>query len=422
MAMLHAARIQRGGATIETAIVLPVFMMAVLALSSLIGYPAAWLRVETAVCDATRLLASGGYAAQLCGLLTVRGDADALAQGGSVIGKPQLEALSALLAALSAPDSGGEAAQGRQDAAGLEFIRTAGGALSADLGRGIASLSDEALGQMALALASWRLSSAYGGACADPWAAVGVRGGKTAVSFSNSHYDSGNGQIEIVADYSLKPASPFGLCPAIRCRNKVRIALWGAGVGKSLRGSYATGGMDGDAGAGIDSNSLWNHPGDPASAWRRGQQIESAELARLSEVAARKGSSLLRLDTMQTGCDALVRNGDGAAEALQVISLNPLLASYRDNPAAVRRAVLSELARMPETGEPLANVPAADEVPVGLRQLVLVVPENAPAWIETLASDLMGTLSRESAVLSVRRGYGVYGDAEPDAERPAASR
>ena len=83
MAMLHAARIQRGGATIETAIVLPVFMMAVLALSSLIGYPAAWLRVETAVCDATRLLASGGYAAQLCGLLTVRGDADALAQGRS---------------------------------------------------------------------------------------------------------------------------------------------------------------------------------------------------------------------------------------------------------------------------------------------------------------------------------------------------
>ena len=77
---------------------------------------------------------------------------------------------------------------------------------------------------------------------------------------------------------------------------------------------------------------------------------------------------------------------------------------------------------MPETGEPLPNVPAADEVPVGLRQLVLVVPENAPAWIETLASDLMGTLSRESAVLSVRRGYGVYGDAEPDAERPAASR
>ncbi len=437
---IHA---RRGSATIESAIVLPVFLAALLTLSSLIGYPVSWLRVETAMRDTARLLASGGYAAELCGLLAVRGDADSLAQGRTLIGKPQLDALSALLAALTASDGGRQEEQASPAAYGptrqpagvtaqhpteagdvpaaslLEEIRMACGTLSTDLGSGIASLSDEVLGQAAFALASWRLSAADGGESGDPWVAAGIRGGKKAVSFSGSHYDSASGQIELVADYSLKPAAPFGMCPAIRCRNRVRVALWGAGVGRSLRGPYASGGgAGGDGAPASGGDSLWNHPGDPASAWGRGRAIESAELDRLAADAARKGASLQRMDEMQSGCDALVRDGSGLVEALQVISLNPFLASYRDNAAAVRRSALAALSRMPDPGELVEAPSGMDPHPVGLRHLVLVVPENAPAWIDALARELMGKLSADAAVLSVRRGYGIY-DADAVETAPA---
>ena len=424
---------RKGSATIETAIALPIFLVAVFTLSSLVRYPAAWLRIEGAISDSARLLASGGYAAQLCGLLEVREQADALAQGRSVIGKPQFEALSTLMDALTAADpqdpsdpSGAVPSLPEHAASPLDgdsvrdAIRMASGILSAEIGNRAAELSDEALGQVAFALASWRLSAAAGDG-ADPWANAGIRDGKRGVSFSQSRYDGGNQQIEIVAEYLLKPASPFGLCPAVRCRHRVRVALWGAGVGTSLRRPYAVDGTEGDGTEAVPSSeSLWNHPGDPASAWQRGQRIEAAELDRLAQAAIASGAVLRRLDAMQAGADAVLLRGD-SLEVWQVFSLNPFLATYRDNPSAVRRAVLSEMTRMPETGVPMDAAPSQVACPVGMRHLVLVVPENAPEWIETIASDLMAPLAERTAVLQVRRGYGAYG-AETEAQAGSSTK
>ena len=191
--------------------------------------------------------------------------------------------------------------------------------------------------------------------------------------------------------------------------------LWGSGKGKALRVNPLFP-EEPETGAGV-GESLWNHTNAAAFSWNRGRIIEQKELERLESQIQLGGNWFVEAKAMQAGYDAMSGTTDTAGVVLwQVTSLNPFLASYRENESAVRRILFQQLNAMPDAAEVVPHPAGGTARRVLNRRLILVVPVNAPDWVDQLATSMRMAFSTRHAVLEVVRGYGPYEETMQESE------
>lgn len=404
----HACSRTAGRLTIEAAIVLPVFLVVVLALASLISYPFSCNRIERALTDTARLISLSGYVAHLTGGLSLEREVEKVSGDGIVIGEKRLNELDALLDSLGLATQQDNTVRQVMDA-----YRQMSRGLTSQAGTAVKSQLQEGMSAMVGELATWRMKQLAAlktggvGRDKDPWAAIGVVGGRAGVDFSQSQFQASTGELTLTACYRIRPATSFGFSPAVRCKSRVRLRIWGAGTGQGLREPlvFSNDGLPEHE----TGESLWNHNNDAPLSWNRGLLIEQREMDRIAFNVRRGGDWFAASGVMQAGYDAMSGQVDGDRVQLwQVMSLNPFLSSYNNQQLAVRRAVCRQLDVMPDRGSTIGHPADGTSRTVQLRRIVLVVPVNAPDWIDGLAGEMAMSLAADGAVLEVVRGYGSY--------------
>ena len=401
-------RFRSGQVTLESAVVLPGFLLGILALSSLIGYPIRCHRIAQAMADSARELSMATYLFSLTGGLALEANLEEMAETGVVLGGKQLDEIEGVLESLSIPNVGAGPVEGT-----LRTFRQMSRSLTSEAGGTAVGWMQEGFAALSCELVTNRLSmnqaqkAVDGGKPGDPWLVLGVDGGKAGVDFSQSKYSGKTGDLVLVACYRLRPTTMFGLSPSLSCRSKVRMRLWGSGKGKALRVNPLFP-EESETGPGA-GESLWNHTNAAAFSWNRGRIIEQKELERLASQIQEGGNWFVEAKSMQAGFDAMSGTTDSAGVVLwQVTSLNPFLASYRENERAVRQILVHQLNAMPDATEEVPHPADGTVRRVLNRRLVLVVPVNAPAWVDQLATSLRMEFATRHAVLEVVRGYGPY--------------
>ncbi len=402
-----------GSLTVEAALVLPVFLAVMISLISLMLIPVRHRQMGAALSDTARLLSSAGYVAHLTGATAFRSTVEKVENGGFVVGAKKLETVTRSLNQLGMLP---EQAENNLDEAakalpfpGFDAWLAASRSLTSEAGRLAVSATDALVQDAARELTTSRLRQQIGfdETEKDPWRQLGVLDGEKGVDWSRSHIVASEEAIELIMVYHIKPIAPFGLVPAIRCANRVRVNAWGAGKGPGLRNEPppGTGSDTGETG----QDSLWNTDSGASSVWARGRKIEEEKLARISKNLAGSGLTLSIAGTMQRGYDAVSsRAGMGPAGVWQVVSINPHLPSYSDRQGAFLRVLQDHGRALPSLGEKVQALEGGPLLSVATRHLVVVVPENAPEWSLNAMENFRVQAERENIILEVIRGYGRY--------------
>jgi hypothetical protein len=409
----------RGSATVEASITLPIFLMAVLSVCSLMQYAITYRQVGSAMSDAARMLSAGGYLAHLSGLQAVGNDMERVAADGFVMGGEKLNEVTNALSSLAANpmdesgSNGGNAGTisipDTKPVGTLEAFEALSRVLTSGTGKLVGKAFNSVLDDIVLALSTARLkqSGRMLQSEIDPWRILGIQNGAKGVDLTNSHYFSEDGYIELVAVYTVKPNSLFGAAPAIKCCNRIRVISWGAGVGPALR-RQLTNKNDSVTGNASES-SLWNNGNDASQLWQRGKAIEGAELGKLESRIQGNGEILFPASAFQPGFDALSVGMDiNRATAFQIVSVNPFLETYRDNPSALKDLARKQASRMPKSGDRLPAGKDGLPVCISAGYLMLIVPENAPEWLNAAIAEEKSELARIGISLELIRGYGTY--------------
>lgn len=409
----------RGNATVEASITLPVFLMAVLAVVSLMQYPITHRQVGSAMSDVARMLSAGGYLAVLSGMQGVGNEVDRIAEQGFVIGGDKLNEVTDALASLandpaSETDSNGDSEERNskepmQPIGMTDAYKALSRTLTSGVGKWVGSVSNDALNDLVLKLSTDRLkqSGRNSQSDVDPWRKMGIKNGEKGVDLSNSRYYSEDGSIELVAVYTVKPVSLFGVAPAVQCCNRIRVMSWGVGVGPSLRKPL----IQEQEGSTDDSSeiSLWNMGNDSSQLWQRGKAIEEAELEKMENIISGNGVALTRADARQSGYDAVSVGMDiNRVTVYQIISVNPFLASYHENIPALKGLIREHVNRMPAMGSEIKAGSSTLPFHVGAGRLIIIVPVNAPVWLDEAIGESRADLAAMGITLELIRGYGTY--------------
>ncbi len=386
----------RASITIEAAISLPVFIIAVLSITALIQYPITYQAVGHVLSDVAKIYSSGGYIASFSGLSSVNAELQSISEKGIQIGSSQIEEAGRFLSDL------GETVQTKKLDEFSELRKlfvTQSVQTTADGFNGI-------FNPLTMQIATKRLrDSSKVQQNIDPWLRLGIKGGEKGIDLSNSIYYGDNGTIEIIAIYTIKPSALFKLAPSIVCSNRIHQYAWSTGVGTAIR-EYEAGKSKDDMQTTKDS--IWNTTENKSLTLARGNTIENEELEKLEENAISKGITVVRANTFQPGYDALYyKRNTKNGTAYDVFSLNPFLVSYKQNPSRLRAVVNEKLNQMPQNHAALCLSSGVDMVIVD-RELTMVVPENTPYWVDEVIESLQNNYRSKGVQLKLVKGYGEY--------------
>lgn len=273
-----------------------------------------------------------------------------------------------------------------------------------------------ACGMIGKTLAEQVLSNELDSA-ADPFASLGIASGRDGLDMRLTQAFIEDDCIELVAVYTLRIPDPFALLPDMRMSNRVKVHAWMSGHGDAVRNAPAA---SSDSSGSQESDgqeaetSIWNAM-DRAGEYRnRGREIENSELLQRQGLTG-PDWTLVEQGPYGAHVDCLTWNGaTGEAEAIQVFTLNPFLASYDGKPAAIRRKVRENVSRLEPFDLDMANEFAGTSDIRSLRRVViLIVPENAESWVDAaVAAEAEVLNGRGIDEVRIVRGYGAYSEAD----------
>ncbi len=388
----------KGSVTIEAAVALPVFLSALLSIAALMQYPLVYGRVGNALTDTARILSANGYLLSLSGLEGAHRTAEKTVNNVAAVGDKEIEKVLRLL------ESFGVSETVTSSVADIQVLK---GSLRAGAATQAGDFVDAVYNKVVLQIAGDRLQLAGTAAEGrDPWIALGIQGGVAGVNLSNSSYFTENNTLELVAVYTIKPPALFRLAPAVRCSNRVRVFCWGAGAGGSSGEKTVE---ESDAGQGSNT-SIWHLGNDPSHLWERGQIVEKGELDKQAKTMRDNGTNFMFAQSYQKGFDGLAyRTGVEDAVVYEVFSLNPFLPSYFDKPNKVADLLQEKIEEMPGY---LADIVVNEGCyTVKECRVQLVVPENAPFWINEVVEEVQAMVKKDHVQIDVVRAYGTYDNA-----------
>jgi len=399
--MFKKLSLNKASVTIEAAITLPVFLIAVLSIAAFMQYPITYQACGNALSDVARMYSTGGYIAALSGMSTVNSDLQNISHEHQFAGDKQIEKAGAFFHEF------GEAGIVKALDEFSEFKNVV-------FSKGVNVTSDALNGafhQLTLHLATKRLrDSGNVKQNEDPWLRLGIKGGEKGVDLSKSIYYGEDGSIEIIAIYTIKPSALFKLAPSIICSNRIYMLSWGTGVGPALR-EYQSIKHDEENTQSIE-DSLWNTTNNKVLTLSRGNTIEDIEIKKLENSSSERGIVVERANTLQAGYDVMFyKESTHKVTVIDIFSLNPFLSSYEQNPDRVQTVIKEKISSMPTKNSKIRINNIFDGI-VADRELHMVVPENSPFWLDEMVHSIKAEYQIKGIQIELIHGYGVYDEVQ----------
>jgi len=233
------------------------------------------------------------------------------------------------------------------------------------------------------------------------------------ISFGQSQIFGDGESLEFIITYTINPPVPFGLAPKLTLSNRVKVIGWTSGRGPSVRTSE----QNEDT-----ADSIWVRMDNEKQYWDRGLAIEDMEVERLKNEA---GSMRFKA-TSKTypAVDAFIYD-EHTVRMFDVFTLNPFMKTYQNQPGRIKSEIKKHGKRLMEFD--FQNRPETPKAQRVERIVVIILPENAREAMPNL-DQLIGEATAELkrigiAEVRVRYDYGGYTrpeDSEGQEEKEAA--
>ena len=393
--MFLKQRDKKGSATVEAAIVLPFFLIALFTLAYIIRIFFAYNAMQSSLQNVARDISSASYFYYVSGLKDLSDKLDNLGQEASDEFSSQKDTIVAsvdsfnnLIASVDTgqvaqpADIGGEIKkiqnmyQSGQDFAGnaedaiklvkeiIKDPKAEGKLILTVFAQKAAYIVQK---ELVCLIAECMLDSEL-----EKKALIGVDAkqmlGISNMSFSQSQVFGDQESLEFIITYTVRPPGIFGLIPEMTLSNRVKLIAWTGGRGQSVRA-----GKEEEKPA--DEISLWNQMDNDKKYFDRGLEIEKSEINKLMLSSKSMGLEFMATDGMFPKVDAFIYD-DNMVEAYDIFTLNPFMKSYKAQPSKIKAEIKQHGKRLMEFD--FDDYP--DEVPQSpnkKRIVICIAPDNA---------------------------------------------
>lgn len=414
-----------GTATVEAALILPMVMLAILAVLSIIRITGTYERMQHALNQVAEDMSQYSYLYAVSGL---KGKHDALvdktAQAKEELLEQQ-EAVNTFYQSLQsvAGDLGsfgnGNTVQAFFDTlTGMDDVNSSFDGLSAQVESiledpmGEASLiglalSDTLLSENKTALLGLIAKSMLKGRLSDDLNVppreleyrLRLTDGLKDLDFSSSTFFNDKQTIDLILEYTVKPMPDFFFLPEIRLRNRACVLAWAWGVDHQGQET------------GTDGESIWNYEGSKSYMKQNTERGNTAEARFTKELVQKFGEHAESTPYVFPVVDVIVYAHDNQpGKLITVFSLNPFLSSYQKESAILGkiREKLNALSSF-QTGRTKDYI--IDVTGGNYQRIVyMVIPENKelPKSFEPAFEKALKDAEKLGVELNLVRKYGDY--------------
>lgn len=227
---------------------------------------------------------------------------------------------------------------------------------------------------------------------------LGVKGGIKGIDFKGSSVFGDSESLEFVINYSVKAPLIFSILPEIKLSNRVKYIAWTGGRGESV--------LEQEAEAIDEDASLWTKNDNSKRYWDRGNVIEKLEVDKILKSAGR-GVQASGTSSKYPVIDAYTYNSaNGLVEYYDIFTLNPFMKTYTKTPSAIKSEIKKHGKRLKEFDpqDILQNV----EIKEVRRIIIFVIPDNSQAYAIEEFNKAKAELEKLKVEVRLVTGYGSY--------------
>lgn len=414
-----------GTATVEAALILPMVMLAILAVLSIIRITGTYERMQHALNQVAEDMSQYSYLYAVSGLKdkhdawvdkTAKAKEELLEQQeavstfyqslqnvagnvGSFGNGNTLNAFFDTLAGLDDVISSFDALSGQVESIledPMGEVRLIGLALSDTL---VSETKTALLGVIAKSMLKSRLSSDLNIPPRELENRLRLTDGLQGLDFSCSTFFDDKQTIDLILEYTVKPMPDFFFLPEIRLRNRACVYAWTWGVDHQGQET------------GADGESIWNYEGSESYMKQNTERGNTAEARFTKELAQKFGEHAEATPYIFPVVDVIVYAHDNQpGKLITVFSLNPFLSSYQKESAVLGkiREKINALSsfRTGRTKDYIIDVTDGNYQ----RIVYLVIPENKelPKSFEPAFDKALKDAEKLGVELNLVRKYGEY--------------
>jgi hypothetical protein len=253
-------------------------------------------------------------------------------------------------------------------------------------------INNKLICQIAKGLLSTELDIRTGSGKGEGATKLGIKNGTKGIDFKDSSVFGDDETLEFVVYYSIK----VPLISEIRLSNRVKYTAWTGGRGESGKNKDDK----------KETESLWTRCDNNKQYWERGKTIEKSEVEKIIK-QAQKGCTAAATPSKYPAIDAYVYNKtDRSIEYYDVFSLNPFLKTFSQRPGSISKEIKKH-------GASLLNFEAVNnlqnaEIKKEKRVLVVVIPENTGESAINECNSAKSELEKMNIEVRLIKGYGEY--------------
>lgn len=430
-AVKHSPRSSnRGSATVEAAVVIPVFIIVLFSLAYIVRIFMAYNVMQSALQSVARSISSASYYYYVSGLKDYSDKLDELGEGAAGELKSQadiivgaVDSFNSLMSNINDTDPSVDletrirsiGSLGKQLAGETrDVVNLVKGLLKDPKQEGRLLLTVFAQKaayavrkEMVCLIAKLMLEEELNKRSASGMDACRVLGVED-ISFGQTQIFGDRESLEFIITYTINPPVPFSLVPKLTLSNRVKVIGWTSGRGPSVRKAD----QDKDDKAG---ESVWIQMDNEQKYWDRGMAVEDMEVARLQEEAG--NMNFMATSKTYPAVDAFIYD-EHTVRMYDVFTLNPFMKTYQSQPGRIKSEIKKHGKRLVEfDGQYRPEVPKAENTE---RIVIIILPENAreampniDEYINAAADELKRIGVTE---VRVRYDYGGYTPQEESGE------
>lgn len=418
-----SVRCSRGSATVEAAVVLPVFLIVLFSIAYTVRVFMAYKVMQSVLQQVARSIAEASYFYHVSGLKEYAEKLDELGgdaadelenQADKIIGT--IDSFNSIVSAISDPDTSVDLETRISGARSLVNQLSGNVRDAADL---IRNMAKDPKHELKLLIAVFIRKAAYAArkeaVCViaealldeelEKRASAGMDARKILgiknISFDQTQVFGDKETLEFIITYNVKTPFPFSLIPELTLCNRVKVIGWTSGRGASVREEQDTG------------DSIWISMDTEKRYWDRGLAIEDMEVERLREEAG--GMRFEATSKTYPAVDAYIYD-EHTLRMYDVFTLNPFMKTYQDQPGRIRSEVRKHGKRLLEFYP--QDRPELWEIPNKERIVIVILPENAAEAVPNIEEYITAAESELKKMglteVRIRYGYGTYSERQEE--------
>lgn len=410
----------KGSVTVETAIILPVFMIALFSIAYIIRIFIIYNTMQYSLVDVARKLGNMSYLYHISGLKEYSDKLEEVSSNAKVTLSNQYDVLLEGVTKFNNTVTGSSSQELASDAIenivyGIdknninsditELIQTIASNPKAELKLFSTifaqklnyEINNKLICHIAKEFLSNGLDERTGESFSKGASRLGIKNGMKGVDFKNSSVFGDGESLKLVVNYSINV--PF--ISEIRMSNQVKYIAWTGGRGESVREEKIENSVDESI-----EESIWTSCDNNKRYWDRGNQIEKSEVEKITKGIG-KGEIASGTSSKYPVIDAYVYDSSNkSVEYYDVFSLNPFMKTFSQHPGGMESEIKKHGQSLLEFEDP--NIIQNAEIKTIKRIIILVIPENSEEYALNEYNSAKGQLEKQNIEVRLIKGYGSY--------------